>query len=392
MKNALLILFALVALTSNAQNLNGDGVPIASNIISSVPVRTSPLPISESYSVVYFDSIRILTEINDTSNADAYPWISPDGLHLYFTRGSGSNHIVYSERPSTNDPFSLPVTLTNPIGVPSSIWLSDDELDAYICSGTSIYYCHRTATNLGFTTYTLLTMNGLSATFVGNVSLDSTQNEMYVYSVLGNSSISIYTRSSASSFDFVRNLTFPPGVAPTPGQLSKDNLTYYSSGRDNGSKNRLYEFTRASTADTFDVSTFQLIPGTEDTTYQHSQPTANEDGTILFYAGALANTWGANELFMATGSLVNSISSVENQLQVSIWPNPTTGILKVSTENKSALQVKVFNSLGQCVFSNNNLFSTGTAVVDLSSLSNGVYTCVCSSGGRSSFTKILLTK
>ena len=59
-----------------------------------------------------FSDIRPLDEINDPSLSDSYPWLSNDGLRIYFTKQKGSEiAFYYAERKGLNDRFSKPKKL-----------------------------------------------------------------------------------------------------------------------------------------------------------------------------------------------------------------------------------------------------------------------------------------
>ena len=77
---------------------------------------------------------RALDEINIANAVDAYPWISTNGLRVYFTQNvEGTDRIVMAERSSANEPFQKPVALDlnmNEYGN-MSCWLSNDELTIY---------------------------------------------------------------------------------------------------------------------------------------------------------------------------------------------------------------------------------------------------------------------
>ncbi|MBK7573157.1 MAG: hypothetical protein IPI10_16660 [Bacteroidetes bacterium] len=45
----------------------------------------APYNLNNLLSVVTFDSLRSIDEVNDLTSTDAFPWISLDGLRLYFT-------------------------------------------------------------------------------------------------------------------------------------------------------------------------------------------------------------------------------------------------------------------------------------------------------------------
>src|SRR5262245_57800980 len=60
----------------------------------------------------FANEVRVLDELNKEDKADAYPWISNDGLRLYFTQaGREGDGIMVAERPDTYHPFNTPVSL-----------------------------------------------------------------------------------------------------------------------------------------------------------------------------------------------------------------------------------------------------------------------------------------
>lgn len=94
-----------------------------------------------------FGNVRPLDEINDPETSDSYPWLSNDGLRLYFTKQRGSEITFYfAERKSLSDKFSKPTKLdfTLPkISNNMSCFLSADELEIFALTGDKIYHAAR---------------------------------------------------------------------------------------------------------------------------------------------------------------------------------------------------------------------------------------------------------
>jgi len=94
-----------------------------------------------------FANIRPLDEINDKELSDSYPWLSNDGLRIYFTKQKGSEITIHAaERKSVNEKFSQPKKLE--IALPKisnnlSCFLSADETEIFILSGEKIYTSKR---------------------------------------------------------------------------------------------------------------------------------------------------------------------------------------------------------------------------------------------------------
>lgn len=81
---------------------------------------------------------RLMGEINEEDVADAYPFLSADGLRIYWIR---DNKIMYSVRKERKFVFRYPEELkilNNDIS-PLSSWLSADELSLFLTSNSIIY-------------------------------------------------------------------------------------------------------------------------------------------------------------------------------------------------------------------------------------------------------------
>lgn len=95
---------------------------------------------------------RLLGEVNESGVADAYPYISADGLRIYWVR---DNYIMYSSRKDRKFVFRYPdeLKLQYPESSVLSCWLSSDELTLYfITLETIIYKCTRKSLSEPFST------------------------------------------------------------------------------------------------------------------------------------------------------------------------------------------------------------------------------------------------
>src|ERR1700740_2129980 len=134
MKTILLTLAILSGINAFAQNkqLNNSGAAVTE--IYNPGIKPS---IRRTENTNQFDSIRPLGELN-TQYADAYPWISADGLRLYYTDG-GNNQIMYTERSNINSYFNAPTVAPLTFAGAISCWLTQNELTMYISDGNAIY-------------------------------------------------------------------------------------------------------------------------------------------------------------------------------------------------------------------------------------------------------------
>jgi hypothetical protein len=84
-----------------------------------------------------------------------------------------------------------------------------------------------------------------------------------------------------------------------------------------------------------------------------------------------------------------SADQISSPTEITIYPNPTTGVLTISTTlPESTLEISVFNSLGK-----NILTEKGEGTIDLSGFEDGIYFLIVKSqGGKAVSKKVLLIK
>ena len=269
----------VVALSGQNPDMNGwsGGDKFESPSALNLLRHSTMLNTANSNSLIY-DTVRTIDELNDPTAADAYPWLSPDALHLYYVNSAAGNQIMFSQRLTTTAPFSSPVPVSLPVSI-LSIWLSDDELDYYGSGGGALYYGHRTSTSLPFSSFSIITLNGFTTSFFSGPSLDQSQNELYLYVVGVQNEIIQLTRSGPTSFDLVRILPMPMNYIASPGQLSKDGLSFFMPLKHSGQPSKLYEYTRTSLTDSFTLSSFNLVQGIADTVTWKTQPTVSDNAS-----------------------------------------------------------------------------------------------------------------
>ena len=174
-----------------------------------------------------FDSVRPLIEFNSPDTAEAYPWISPDGLRLYFTKGTGENdEIVISTRNSQYNAFGpiYPLKIDFNADKKFSCWLTDDELELYFTTGRygdSAMYAIRTNPSDWFLDPEFLPSISKYG-FISGISVIG--NELYLFNpIINGSEILIFQRGITSAIsgkadlpiDFSLNQNYPNPFNPT---------------------------------------------------------------------------------------------------------------------------------------------------------------------------------
>lgn len=136
-----------------------------------------------------FVNIRSLDEINDATVAESYPWLSKDGLRVYFTKQKGSNITFFSaERATINDKFSAPVKLDidiKDVNNNMSCYLTNDEKEIFILSGDRIYTATRGTAKEKFGEPVEIAAANNSNGFMNGIALTDSKSEMYVFNSVG---------------------------------------------------------------------------------------------------------------------------------------------------------------------------------------------------------------
>jgi len=386
MKKNLLIICLIVTVSAFGQRssnvssneLNAFGFPKIpqSNLrVEQVSQTITPIDLG-------FDTLRALTEINDSSAANAYPWISGDGLRLYYIHGTSFNYLNFTSRTSTGSLFRKPVTLPLPISTTTGIrsfWLSENELDIYLFND-SVYHAQRTSVgdNFGNPTTLQLTQNISSVTGYFNGTLNQSQNVLFV-SNYDNNYIHVYEfhLTSANSFTYVRTLQVPNGYTNSLAQLSKDDLTIFLdiSTAAVGAHDIICQMNRASINDTFAIETFKKLDFVNDSIYFDEQTSLSDNNNSMVFVRNAIDSWVADRLFIAfkKSSLVTEYISNKLSYESVIYPNPSTGWVTVSFSTPGTLYGEVFNSLGEKLSDFSGVDTSVPFRIDLSNKPKGTY-------------------
>ena len=253
-------------------------------------------------------NVRPLSEINSENNPDAYPWISSDGLRMYYTKGkrtkkSSNEKIYYTERQSISDSFGEPrkINLWKDESNIVSCWLSADELKIYykfLGIEKKIYRASRNSREELFDSVKAINLGGdYDGTNIGP-SLTPDKKELYIYNFIPNeksASILIFKYEEEFSYNLDSKLPVPPGYTVSPGQLSKDGLKYFLS-MEKDSVNSFYCLKRNSLNEKF--SKLYKVGG-EINKYTLAQVSLTSDENILIFSYSETKKWSNNELYVA---------------------------------------------------------------------------------------------
>jgi hypothetical protein len=263
---------------------------------------------TETTPVAYIDSTteenaktvdcRETNGINKSKVADSYPYLSEDGLRLYFTsnREGGHGRFFISTRKSINDPFAEPKVLSKNLtdGYYAGT-LTGDELTLCMVNSGSMYISTRSNRNEEFPSPIIVTGTTDSYNFGPSISKDGKEIIVTVKSG-GKDKIRVYRRTGPATVDLKSSFSFTEGSDPGPGQFSKDGLSYYFSVEKND-KESLWRFTRKTITDDIFGNPEQLpehIKGLKN----YLQPSLNGDGSILVFVTSPNNVWEGDDIIL----------------------------------------------------------------------------------------------
>lgn len=240
-------------------------------------------------------------QVNISDKADSYPYITEDGLRLYFTsnREGGHGRFFISTRKSLSEPFGEPKVLSKHLtdGYYAGT-LTADELTMCMVMSGDMYISVRKNLNEEFPKPVKITGTGDRYHFGPSISPDGKQ--IIVTVTTGEKDKPwIYERTGTYSVGASKILPDVPAGEAGPGQFSKDGLYYYLSIETNKTEH-LWRYSRASLTD--DFSNLEELPEQMKGLKCILQPSLNKDGSVLVFVTAQNNLWDEDDIL-----LVNSV-------------------------------------------------------------------------------------
>jgi hypothetical protein len=157
-----------------------------------------------------FTNIRPIDEVNETGISESYPWLSKDGLRLYFTKQKGSNITFFtSERATIEDKFKAPVKLevaVTDVHNNMSCLLSNDEKSIYVLNGDKILHSTRKSLKDKFSAPEVIATSKSDAGFMNGITLTDNTAELFVFNSVGFRNTQILKFENAASTPAVQKL------------------------------------------------------------------------------------------------------------------------------------------------------------------------------------------
>lgn len=244
--------------------------------------------------------------INKAKVADSYPFITEDGLRLYFTsnREGGHGRFFISTRKSVNDPFGdakvLSANLTDGYYAGT---LTADELTLCMVKEGSMYISIRKDKSAMFPAPVKL--HGAGNEYHFGPSISANGNEIIVTVTIDGKGdrTRIYQRTGTYNIERIAELVIPKDGDAGPGQLSKDGLSYYLSIELN-SQEYLWSYSRKTSADGFGNA--KELPQPVKGLRNIIQPSLSGDGSVLVFVTSPGNSWDEDDIL-----LVNTTKKLE---------------------------------------------------------------------------------
>jgi len=354
MKTLPLILFLFVGITLHAQ-YDSNGMIITTD---DLPIYDEAPYYEDTQTELQdciWEDIRPLDEIN-TNEADAYPWISPNGLRLYFTQ-------------------RLPIVGIDDL---TSCWLTNDELEMfftiYISGQTTLLYTQRNHMDSLFSEPVLVELDGVNLGFFSAPSLTQDKSQLFLFSSYDQTKkIQVFDRIAVNNYIFSHSVDF--GGAHGPGQLTKNDLGYYMTWEYLASRD-LYSSYRNSTDTTF--SSFMALEGVVNTSsFREFQPTLSQDEEIMVFVRSEQPFWAENDLYLSRSKCITT--DIEHtypyEYGITIYPVPASAELSISIENGNIRQINVYDVLGKHILSQTPKHAYNQVNINTQTLVTGVYFC-----------------
>ena len=265
---------------------------LAAACLSAIAFAQTPSPIT-------YGDLQLLSGLDSPSNGEGFPWISSDGLRLYYTQGpGGNNHLRLASRTSITDQFtSSTVVLVGEAIDQTSCSLSADELTLWFTSFGAVRKATRATTAAPWGASQAINIID-TPTYSKSPTLTPDEQQMVLSLDVDN----VIYLERTGPMDYTYSGPVSSGVSGTgPCQMSADGLYLYFGATRNGHLIP-HRMSRTSTTDPFGSTEYMedAVFASGDNWFQcHAIP----DGTVLFGTRNNDGMWTGDHLFSATSSL-----------------------------------------------------------------------------------------
>jgi hypothetical protein len=314
-------------------------------VYSQEAYRLSDIKSSKSESLT-FDRVRALDEINVNGQANSYPWISSDGLRLYYSQ-SGTNYRIYSaSRSSIFSKFGdiKELNINRQGWDVYSICLTENELEAYYVMYNpssrdlypKLYYSSRKDISSDFTTPVPVNLKDNIYKRVQGIqypSITPDKSQMCIYNSHSHGmieSIFILNRIDSVNYQLIDSLPKPSysslDFSLKPGQLSKDIHKYILGLADilYGGQ-QIYYYSRTNAGNKFPNLIYKVNILDPITYYDCYQPSLSAGDKVLVFVSNSNGSTQSNRLYTAINQETGIQEEADKQIFLTTpYPNPSS--------------------------------------------------------------------
>jgi hypothetical protein len=235
--------------------------------------------------------------VNKPNVSDAYPFLSADGLRLYFTsnREGGHGRFFISKRSSVSDPFGEPEILSKNLTdgyYAGSLTL--DELTMVMVKAGKVYISQRPDRHTTFEDPKIV--EGISPSFHFAPAISPDGSEIICLALEIDKKLRVYKRVSRYHYYEAGIMPIPEKGVSGPGQFSKDGLNYYFSFETAKNKVSIWRFARRTLSDRF--VDLEELPVKVNSFRRNFQPSVNDNASIIAYTTSQNNRWEENDIIL----------------------------------------------------------------------------------------------
>lgn len=335
-------------------------------------------------------SIRPLFELDQLATGEAYPWISDDGLRIYYTAFNELDSVYSiwcSERSDISSNFDSHYLLdVNSYSVDNlSAWLSADEKtiafvrrDINDDCDTRIYLAQRQSVEDVFENAKAIQLPEKIKGTLLSPSFTPDLQELIVFNEYkGHSYILRFERDSELNYVLKSELDFGNQFVVKSGNLSTDGLEYFISLQEGRRNPSLWSLKRESTNEDFSIVNKVISPVINDKRFRNHQAYFSSEKNFIVFTQSSFNEWDQNGIFIVQRNKITAIekeevlTSIVNLDDIKAFPNPSIDYVYFRGINDLNIQIDVFDSAGRKVRQLQSV--QDDQLVDISALKAGSY-------------------
>jgi len=265
-------------------------------------------------STIEADNIRQLSEFNEPDNVEAYPWLSDDGLRIYFIKNDGEDKILFSSRTSINEKFGEPeeIKLEGVAKKRISPWLTPDELNLYFLTdennlnmARTLYHAQRTSIDKKFKNAVKIDLIGDIREYIVSPSFTPDMQQLFLFQGIGvetedyKDEIMILNKTGDNEYTLTSKVILPDEFNVGPCKLTSDGLKLFFSVEYIGDKDYIGYFERDDFGQEFKDMYFLEFTSLNSDDFSNHQPMVTSNEKFMAFTRSTEDLWSSNELYIA---------------------------------------------------------------------------------------------